>query len=138
MAANDIATHAGVYAQRLIDNEYAQKNLAQAAESLRAARRRASKRRVKPTRDEKLRGQIRQAALSIAEAASALKTGRQKPKRRRGRRIMVVLGLSAGAAAAVLAANEELRHEILGGDSEPRSDSAPGTEAADPEVASVA
>ena len=74
----------GMYGQRLLDNNYVQENLAQAAESLRAAYHRASKRRVEPTRDEKLRRQVREAARSFAEAASALKADLQKPKRKRG------------------------------------------------------
>jgi hypothetical protein len=66
------ADRTGTYVQRLIENEYVQENLAQAADSLRAAYRRASKRRVEPMRDEKLRRQVREAALSLREAASAL------------------------------------------------------------------
>jgi hypothetical protein len=116
---------AGTYAQRLIENEYVQENLAQAATNLRAAMRRASKRRVEPTRDEKLRRQLREAALSLREAWSALQTGRRKPKKRRGRRVLLVLVLGAGAAAAVVASNEELRNALLGGDG------AVGDEAAD-------
>ncbi len=106
--ASDTETKAGIYAQRLLDNEYVQDNLAQAVESLRAAYRRASKRRVEPTRDEKLRRQVREAARSLTEAAGALRTGRQKPKRRRGRRMIVVLALGVGAAAALLAARRKL------------------------------
>ena len=116
--ASDVATKAGMYSQRLLGNEYVQENLAEALDSLRAAYRRASKRNVEPTRDEKLRRQVRQAALSLTEAASALKAGRKKPKRRRGRRVMVVFALGVGGAAALLATNEELRRKILGGDSE--------------------
>src|SRR5436190_7174671 len=100
MAASITAAKAGTYAQRLIDNEYVQENLAQAAQSLRSAYRRASKRRVEPTRDEKLRAQVRQAARSLAEAADAFKTGRRKPKRRRGRRVTVILAAAGVGAAA--------------------------------------
>jgi hypothetical protein len=124
----------GLYAQRLIENEYVQENLAHAANNLRAAYRRASKRRVEPTKDAKLRTQVRQAAFSLSEAASALKTGRRKPKRRRGRRLVIFLVLSVGGAAALLAANEELRKKILGGDADfepdPAAQAAAGTGAA--------
>ena len=78
------ADRAGTYAQRLIENDYVQENLLRAADNLRAAYRRATKRRVEPTRDEKLRRQLRQAALSFREAASALQADRRTPKRRRG------------------------------------------------------
>jgi hypothetical protein len=129
-------TKAGIYAQRLLNNEYVQENLAQAVDSLRAAYRRASKRRVEPTRDEKLRRQVRAAALSLTEAASALKAGRQKPKRRRGRRVIVVLALGVGGAAALLAANEKLRRKVLGDSEMDREAQAPAS--ADSEVPAVA
>jgi acyl-CoA reductase-like NAD-dependent aldehyde dehydrogenase len=119
----------GIYAQRLIENEYVQENLAQAAESLRAAYRRASKRRVEPTRDEKVRRQVREAALSLREAASALQTGRRKPKKRRGRRVMPVLVLGVGATAAVVASSEELRRKLLGGESARDEESVAGSAA---------
>jgi hypothetical protein len=125
MAATDYAEKAGVYAQRLIDNEYVQQNLSQAADSLQAAYRRASKRRVEPTRDEKLRRQVRQAAASLSEAASAMKSGRTKPKRRRGRRVLIVVALGAGAAVAIVASNEELRRKLLGSESAVDSEAAP-------------
>ena len=77
---------AGIYAQRLLGNEYVQESLAQAVESLRAAYRRASKRRVEPTRDEKIRRQVREAARSLTEAASALKARSTENRgRRRGK-----------------------------------------------------
>jgi ferric-dicitrate binding protein FerR (iron transport regulator) len=106
---------AGTYAQRLIENEYVQENLLQAADSLRSAYRRATKRRVEPTRDEKLRRQLRDAALSLREATSALQSDRRRPKRRRGRRVLILLLVGAGAAAAVIASNEEVRKAIFGG-----------------------
>ena len=80
------AMKTGVYAQRLLENEYVQGNLGRAAENLKAAYKRASKRRVSPAGDEKVLGQLRGAVLLIAEAASALKADRQKPKPRWGRR----------------------------------------------------
>jgi hypothetical protein len=125
--ASNATSRMGMYGQRLLDNDYVQDNLAQAVESLRAAYRRASKRRVEPTRDEKLRRQVREAARSLSEAASALKADRQKPKSRRGRRLLLVLALGAGSTAALLAANEELRRKILGGNSEPASRGAPAS-----------
>ena len=112
--ASDKMADAGTYAQRVIENEYVQENLAQAAESLRAAYRRASKRRVEPTRDEKLRKQVREAAHSLREAASALQSGRRGPKKRRGRRVVVLLSAGAAAAAVVLASNDGLRRQLLG------------------------
>jgi len=117
MASKDYTERAGIYAQRLLDNGYVQDNLAQAAENLRAALRRASKRRVEPTRDEKVRRQLRQAAQSLSEAASALRSGRTKPKKRRGRKVLVMLVVGGGVAAVIVASNEELRNKLLGGGS---------------------
>ena len=116
MATSDTAIKAGSYAQRLLDNEYVQENLADAVKSLRAAYGRASKRRVEPATDEKLRRQVRQAAGSLSEAASALRAGRTKPKRRWGRRMLFGLALGAGVTGAVLAASKDLRRRILGHD----------------------
>jgi hypothetical protein len=106
----------GRYAQRLLENQYAQEQLGQAVESLRAASRRASKRRVQPARDEKLRRHLRQAVESLGEAGQALRSGRRRPKRRLGRRLLVVVGLGAAGAAAAVALSDELRERLLGDD----------------------
>src|SRR5215204_3240873 len=114
MVGSDTAQHAAPLLDRVVSNRYAQENLSDAAEKLRAAYRRASKRRVEPTRDEKVREQLRQAALAITEAGRAIKTGRQKPRKRWGRQVLVVIGLGAVGVAAALAASEELRTTFLG------------------------
>jgi|ERR687898_371979 hypothetical protein len=114
MLGSKTAVRATPYLQRVIDNRYAQENLNDGLESLQAAYRRASKRKVEPTRDEKVREQVRQAALSITEAVQAIKTGRTKPKPRWGRRVLVVVGMGAVSVAAALAVSEELRNAVLG------------------------
>ena len=119
MRRSDTATSVMPFLERALDNRYAQENLSDAAENLRAAYRRASKRRVQPTRDKKLREQLRQAALSITEAGSAIKTGRQKPRKRWGRRVLVVIGVGTVGAAAALAASDELRNTVFGDGAEP-------------------
>jgi hypothetical protein len=125
VARSDTPSRLTPYLERLIDNRYAQENLSDAAERLRAAYRRASKRRVEPSRDEKLREQLRQAALSITEAARAIKTGRQKPRKRWGRRVLLVMGVGAVGAAAVLATSEERRSAVFGdGDAPQEQDDA--------------
>jgi hypothetical protein len=113
MAKNETASEAGQYLEQLLDNSYVQERLGEAAENLGAAYRRASKRRVEPTRDKKLHRQVRNAALSLTEAAKALKTGRKRPKRRKGRRALMFLGIGAFAAAAALAASEDLRKKLF-------------------------
>ena len=119
MRRSDTAASVMPFLERALDNRYAQENLSDAAENLRAAYRRASKRRVEPTRDKKLREQLRQAALSITEAGSAIKTGRQKPRKRWGRRVLVVIGVGTVGAAAALAASDELRNTVFGDGAEP-------------------
>ena len=114
--ARETAASAGAYAQRLLDNDYVQENLANAMEGLRSAYARASKRRVKPAQDKKVRQQVRQAALSVTEAAQALKSGRTKPKRKRGRQILLVIGLGAVGSVAGVVVSEELRKKLLGSD----------------------
>jgi hypothetical protein len=120
MLRSDTATSVTPFLERALDNRYAQENLSDAAENLRAAYRRASKRRVEPTRDKKLREQLRQAALSITEAGSAIKTGRQKPRKRWGRRVLVVIGVGTVGAATALAASDELRSTVFGDGAEPQ------------------
>ena len=117
MAGSDKAARVGPIAERLLENEYAQENLREAVENLRSAYQRASKRRVKPAEDKKLHQQVREAALSVTEAAKALKSGRQKPKKRWGRRLLILLGLGAAGVAAALAVSEEFRNKVLGGSS---------------------
>jgi hypothetical protein len=68
---------------------------------------------VEPTRDKKLREQLRSAALSVTEAGKAIKTGHRKPRKHRCRRVLVVIGVGAVGAAAALAASEELRSTVL-------------------------
>jgi hypothetical protein len=116
VATSQSTSDMGRYAQRLLENEYAQEQLGQAVESLKAAYRRASKRRVEPARDEKLRRQVRQAVQSLGEAGQALQSGRRRPKRRLGRRLLVVVGLGAVGAAAAVALSDELRERLLGDD----------------------
>ena len=120
MLRSDTATSVTPFLERALDNRYAQENLSDAAEKLRAAYRRASKRRVEPTRDKKLREQLREAALSLTEAGSAIKTGRQKPRNRWGRRVLVVIGVGTVGAAVALAASDELRNTVFGDGAEPQ------------------
>ena len=114
MLRSDTAIGVTPFLERALDNRYAQENLSDAAEKLRAAYLRASKRRVEPTRDKKLREQLREAGLSLTEAGRAIKTGRQKPRKRWGRLVLVVIGIGAVGTAAAMAASEELRSTVFG------------------------
>ena len=116
MARADRAAGAGAAAQRLLQDQYAQEKLTEALENLRAAYRRSSKRRVNPVEDKKVREHMRRAGLAAREAAKALQAGGRRPRKRRGRRILVVLGLGGVGAAVALAADENLRKKVLGED----------------------
>ncbi len=101
-------------AEELLENRYARENLRTGGEKLRDAYRRAQKRRVRPSRDRKLRRQLEAAITALDEGTAALAGGRRKP-RRTGRRVALsLLVLAAAGAAAALALNEELRHSVLG------------------------
>jgi hypothetical protein len=113
MTASESASRLGPYVERLLQNAYVQDNLLDAVENLRGAYERAQKRRVEPARDEKIRRQLRQSALSLQKAGEALKSGRQKPKKRRGKQTLVLVSLGAVGVAAALAASEELRSKLF-------------------------
>lgn len=101
-------------AEELLDNRYARENLQEGAEKLRDAYDRSRKRRVKPSKDRKLRKQIEAAVQALDEGTAALASGRQKPKRTGRKVVLTLLGLIAAGAAAVLATNEDLRNQVLG------------------------
>jgi hypothetical protein len=127
MATGDVMARMGPYLERLVENGYAQDNLRDATANLRAAYERASKRRVKAARDEKIRRQLRNAAQLLGEATKALTADRTRSKGRRGRRLLIVLGIVALGAAAALAASEDLRNKLLGEEpgTPPTSDATP-------------
>jgi hypothetical protein len=111
MAGSDQAPRLGPYALELLENAYARENLRNGADKLKAAYRRARKEKVEPTRDEKVRQQIRSAAESITEAGRALRSRRRKPERRWGPRVAVIVGLGVAGAAAAVWANRRLTGE---------------------------
>jgi hypothetical protein len=111
MGSKDQARRLAPYAQELVENAYVQENLRNGVDKLGAAYRRAQKRRVEPTRDEKLRRQIRSAGASLTEAARALRSGRRKPERRWGPRVAVLIGLGVAGAAVAVWANQRLGDE---------------------------
>ena len=110
----DIPSKLKPLAEELLDNSYARDNLQEGAEKLRDAYERSRKRRVKPSTDRKLRKQLEAAIAAFDEGTAALAGGRKKPKRTGRTFVLVVLGVAAAGAAAVLATNEDLRNQVLG------------------------
>ena len=113
MTATESASRLGPYVERLLQNAYVQDNLLDAVGNLREAYERAQKRRVEPARDEKIRRQLRQSALSLQKAGEALKSGRQRPTKSRAKRMLILASLGAVGVAAALAASEELRSKLF-------------------------
>jgi len=117
-STKDSAARLTPYVRELLDNEYARDNLSEAGARLRDAYERSRKRRVKATRDAKLRRQLGIAAASIVESGKALSDGRRKPAVKKGRRRLAALALGLGVGAGIaLASNPELRDDLLGSDS---------------------
>jgi hypothetical protein len=114
MALSDAPSRLLPLAEELLDNSYARDNLREGAEKLRDAYGRGQKRRVKPSRDRKLRRQFEAAIVALDEGTAALASGRTKPKRSGRKAGLVFLGLGAAGAATALALNEDLRQSVLG------------------------
>jgi len=114
MAITDAPTRLLPVAAELLENDYARENLREGGEKLRDAYDRARKRRVKPSRDRKLRRQFEAAIAALDEGTAALAGGRKKP-RRTGRKVtLALLGAAGAGAAAALAINEDLRNSVIG------------------------
>ena len=82
MAKSKTAKSALPYVRRLIEDEYVQEQLRDAAGGLRAAFDRARRERARATEDKRLYGHVREAATAIRKAAVALQGPKAKPKRR--------------------------------------------------------
>ncbi|MGH2940978.1 MAG: hypothetical protein ACRDPE_22995 [Solirubrobacterales bacterium] len=101
-------------AEELLENNYARENLQEGAEKLRDAYDRSRKRRVKPSKNRKLRKQVEAAIAALDEGTAALASGRKKPKRTGRNLVLTGIGLAVAGAAAVLATNEGLRDQVFG------------------------
>ena len=99
------------YVQRLVEDEELRDNLRTAYESTRKAYARIdSKGPVKAiTEDKKAQKEIKQAATALRDAAEALRGGKRKRSRGRGRLLLVAL-VGAGLAFAL---SEGLRKTVL-------------------------
>ena len=114
MALTDAPSRLLPLAEELLDNRYARENLREGAEKLRDAYERTQKRRVKPSRDRKLRRQFEAAIAALDEGTAALASGREKPKRTGRKVVLAALALGAAGSAAALALNEGFRESVFG------------------------
>jgi ferric-dicitrate binding protein FerR (iron transport regulator) len=96
MAKTEKAKSVLPYLQRLLEDEYVQEQVREAAVGLRHAYGRAATRREQAPEDKKLYDHLRQAATSIRDAAKALREPEPPPKRRA--RKVLIIGLAAGGA----------------------------------------
>jgi hypothetical protein len=128
----DIPAKLKPLAEELLVNSYARDNLTEGAEKLRDAYERSRKRRVKPSKDRKLRKQLEAAIAALDEGTAALASGRKKPKRTGRHAVLVVLGLATAAAAALLATNDELRGKVFGSAKELGDEVTGSTDGSDP------
>jgi hypothetical protein len=86
----------------LIDNDYAQEQLADGVRNLRGAYERASsKRAAKAAEDKKLYKRLRRGASSMIEGVTALRADRRRPKRRWPKLAVVAGGIAAAGAVVV-------------------------------------
>ena len=97
MAKTSNAQSALPYVQRLLEDEYVQEQLRDAAKGLRNAYGRAARQRAQATDDKKLYASLRRAATSIRNATTALRKPEPPPKRR-VRKVLIIALAAMGAA----------------------------------------
>ena len=108
MAQRKKGSSAITYARRLTEDDYVHGQLGQAADGLRKAYGRASRRKGKAAEDKKLYANLRQSATSIRRALLALQRKPPEPKHR-GRKLALVALAGGGAAVAM---SERRRSQI--------------------------
>lgn len=89
------------YLQRLVEDEYVQEQLRNAAGRLGEAYKRADRKGGKAAEDKKLYDSLRQAAGSIRNATTAIQRRKPQPKQR-GLKLLAAVALAGGGAAALL------------------------------------
>lgn len=103
MASTPTVARLAPYIEQLLEDETARRDLRRGADKLREAYERSQKRRVKATRDEKIRAQLKSAARSLGDGVDELLGGTPKPKKRRGRKLLKALPVVAAGAGAAIA-----------------------------------
>ena len=113
MAANTLES-IQPYVEQLFDDSEVQKHLSRATANLRGARSRAgnAKSKKKALQDPRLRQRLINTAQAAVAAGVAIQKGPEKKARRsRGRWLVVIAAVGAGAYVAT---NEEARTKLLG------------------------
>ena len=103
------SSNAGVYLQRLVEDDYVHEQITEAISRLHKAYRRADRKKgAKAAEDKKLYEHVRAAAGSLRRAGTALQRKPPKPKHR-GRKVAAAAALAAGAVLATrkLASSEQ-------------------------------
>jgi hypothetical protein len=96
-----MAASAGVYLQRLVEDDYVHEQITEAISRLHKAYRRAERKKAADAaEDKKLYGHVRAAAGSIRRAAMAVQRKPPKP-RRRVRKLLAGAVVAAGAVVVV-------------------------------------
>jgi ferric-dicitrate binding protein FerR (iron transport regulator) len=98
MAKTDKAKSALPYARRLLEDEYVQEQLRSAAVALRTAYGRARAERADATEDKRLYGHVREAAISLRKATTALQRPKPAPRKRRFRKAATLAFALGGSA----------------------------------------
>jgi|SRR5437588_3133967 len=93
------AQSAAPYARRLLEDRYVQEQLQSAVAGLRGAYGRVRRRGTGAAEDKKLYGNLRQAASSMRNVATAMQRPKPQPKRRLQK--LAAAGLAAGSALLV-------------------------------------
>jgi predicted Zn-ribbon and HTH transcriptional regulator len=95
-----VSNNAGVYLQRLVEDDYVHEQITDAVSRLHKAYRRAERKKAaQAAEDKKLYAHVRAAAGSLRRAGLALQRKPPKPKRR-GRKLLVLAAV-AGSAVVV-------------------------------------
>jgi ferric-dicitrate binding protein FerR (iron transport regulator) len=113
MAKTTRSKSALTYVQQVLEDEFVQEQLREAAGGIRAAYLRARSRRGQATEDKRLYGSLRHAATSIRNAGIALQRRKPEPKRRKRKALTVALAI--GGCVAMTIRLQKLQSQQAGG-----------------------
>jgi hypothetical protein len=133
MAKTKNAKSALPHVQRLLEDEYVQEQIRNAAAALRNAYGRAARKRAQATEDKKLYSSLRHAATSIRNATIALRRPPEPPPKHHARSILII-ALAIGATVMITKLAEEQKAALSSNVApSPHGDAAPATAPSRPE-----